>query len=414
MIVISIINNRFLTIYQIKLDRMETSKPDSEPDIQIKNLDTGDYISADELIKKNQEFQRMRSKSLNSKTHVPADLQFTTFTQQMKKPLFTNLNVQDYYQNHKDNVWCVAVSKDGKYAASGGEDGLIVLYKFTPMFVVDKFFKEHTSDVVMLEFSQDGFLISCSLDSTVKIWHPSQEKSLGTFEHQDAVTSVSYFPTDSSMFLAATLGNSVFAWSIRKNEVQHVLNFVSPPTATAISKDGKYIAIGCLNGFVFVYVMPDFRYVTQFIAGPRGKKCTSNKKVTSIEFIDDNKFLIATNDSRIRLYSLENFSVIRKYIGHESKESQLKLSVSSDTELIMTPSENTDEVYIYPIEHEKYFKGSGLFSSFLKDRSKTAIGFKYGKKFVITAAAFTPQASINQMAAIVADSRGGVSYVISN
>ena len=73
--------------------------------------------------------------------------------------------------------------------------------------------------------------------------------------------------------------------------------------------------------------MPDFRYVTQFIAGPRGKKRTSNKKVTSIQFVgNEPKFFVATNDSRIRLYSLENFSVIRKYVGHESKESQMKMS----------------------------------------------------------------------------------------
>ena len=384
---------------------------------QIKNLDTGEYILVDDLIKKNEEIQTKltQSKSLNSLHQLPPDIHVTYSKQQLKKSLFNNLRVQDYFNPHKENVWCVATSKDGNYAASGGEDGQIVLYKIKPNFSIIKIYKEHKSDVVMLEFSNDGFLLSCSLDSTVRIWHPSQDKSLGIFEHQDAVTSVSFFPNDSSLFLASTLGNSVFAWSIRKNEVVHKLNFVSPPTATAISKSGKFIAIGCLNGVVFVYSMPDFRYVTQFIAGPRGKKRSSNEKVTSIEFVgDEPKFFVATNDSRIRLYSLENFSVIRKYLGHESKESQIKMSISSDLQLVMTPSENTDELYVYPIDHEEYFKGSGLFTTLLKDRSKTAEIIKYGKKYIINAAVFTPQATIQKMSAIVGDNSGGVSFLVSD
>lgn len=386
-------------------------KSDSDPVLQIKDLDNGTVMSIEELERHNTEFtNKMRSKS-GKKRPIPEEIQFSQFTNQEKDPLFKRTCIIDYMTAHEGNVWCVAGSPDGKFSASGGEDGQVIIYQNDMILTKHRAFKGHSSDVVMLEFSNDNFLLSCSLDSTVRLWHPTSEKELAIFQHEDAVTAVCFLPTDSSIILAATLGNTVFVWSVRENEVIHRINFVSPPTAAEFSPDGNYVVIGCLNGFVFVYAMPDFRYVTQFIAGPRGKKQTSNKKVTSIQFLGNEQFLIATNDSRIRLYALENFSVVRKFLGHESKEAQLRLSISSDNQLLMTPSENTSEVFIWPVDHQKYFKGGGLFGSFLKDRSKTYEGFKYGKKYVINAAAFIQKSNIEGLSVIVGDNHGGVSKV---
>lgn len=384
---------------------------DFDPNLQIRNLDTGEVVSISDF--DTAQITRIRSRSLETKLSLPQDLQMTTFQKEIKVPLFNKPTITDFLPVHKGNVWCVVSSPDGQYAASGGEDGMVVLYSISgPLNIIRKF-QGHTSDVVMLEFSSDNFLLSCSLDSTVRLWHPSQEKELGVFQHEEAVTAVAFLPTDSSIFIASTLGNTVFLWNIRNNEVLHRISFVSPPTAATISPDGKFVAIGCLNGFCFVYAMPDFRYVTQFIAGPRGKKQSKNEKVSSITFVGNDLFFVATNDSRIRLYALENFSVVRKYLGHESREAQLRLSVSSDKQLLMSPSENDGDVFIWPIDHTQYFKGASLFSTFLKDRSKTAIGLRFGRKHSVNAATFTKDASISRLSIVLGDCRGSVFRVQS-
>lgn len=385
-------------------------------EFRVKDLDTGMYITQEEAQVKNMEYiltRKNRARSLDSHVQVPIDLKLSYTTCQMKEQIFSRPTIAEYFLSHNKNVWCLAVSPDGKYAASGGDDGKIVLYSISPIFKQIYVFKEHTSDIVMLEFSKDNFLLSCSLDSTVRLWHPSQQKSLSVFQHDDIVTSISFNPTDSSNFIAATFDNTVFSWSIRDNAVQKRITFASPPTATAFSPDGQHVAVGCLNGFVFIYELPDFDYVTQFVAGPRGKKKTTNEKVTSIEFVDNQKFLVATNDSRIRLYSIDNYSMVRKFVGHDSKDTQLRVSVSGDRKLLMTPSESSDEIYIYPVDHTDYFKSSGLFSSFLKDRSKTAEVLKFGKKFTINVAAFLPNSNANHLSIIVGDDHGGVSYIVS-
>lgn len=212
--------------------------------------------------------------------------------------------------------------------------------------------------------------------------------------------------------MSCTFGNNVLVWSIRDNEVIKTLDFVSPPTAASFSPDGQTIAIGCYNGYCFFYAMPDFRYVTQFIAGPRKKKKTTNKKVTSILFHSSSHFFVSTNDSRVRLYSLDNFSVTRKYLGHESKDGLLKVTMSGDKKLIMIGSEKKGAVVIWPIDHEPYFKA--MVQGFSRDRNLTCEGFRLGKKVEITGSLFNMDTTISHLSVIVSDGVGNVYLVLSD
>jgi WD40 repeat protein len=194
--------------------------------------------------------------------------------------------------------------------------------------------------------------------------------------------------------------------------VIQTINFVSPPTAAAFSPDGQTIAIGCYNGFCFFYALPDFRYVTQFIAGPRRKKKTSNKKVTSIVFRNATQFFVSTNDSRVRLYSSDNFSVIRKYVGHVSVQANQRVSFSQKADLILCGSEKAGAVFMWPVDHETFFKGHGL-TAFSRDRSTTYEGVMLGKKEDITAAIFTRDNTIDHMSVIVTDTNGHLFLILS-
>ena len=138
----------------------------------------------------------------------------------------------------------------------------------------------------------------------------------------------------------------------------------------------------------------------------------TNKKITSIVFDNDNNFFVASNDSRIRLYSITNFSVIRKYVGHVAKDRRSMISLSPDGDYIMIPSETQGSVFIYPIDHENFFKGSPL-TQYSRDRSSTCEGFKFSKEIVITGAVFTLQHSENHLSVIVSDNRGNIYLVLS-
>ena len=118
-------------------------------------------------------------------------------------------------------IWTTEFSMDGKYLAAAGQDQVVRIWSVisteaeraeqerdedlakgserlsTPVFK-SKPLREftgptgHTSTVLDLSWSKNNFLLSSSIDKTVKLWHVSREECLCTFKHKDFVTSIAF------------------------------------------------------------------------------------------------------------------------------------------------------------------------------------------------------------------------------
>jgi hypothetical protein len=64
-------------------------------------------------------------------------------------------------------------------------------------------YQGHVEDILDVSWSPSGgFLLSASLDKTVRLWHLSQPECLRSFEHSDFVTSVQFHPSDAQRFVS--------------------------------------------------------------------------------------------------------------------------------------------------------------------------------------------------------------------
>ena len=71
-------------------------------------------------------------------------------------------------QGHSSEMTCISYSPDGLYLATGGEDSKVKLWNTQSGFCFVTF-SEHTSGVTAVQFSRSKkFLVSCSLDGTVR------------------------------------------------------------------------------------------------------------------------------------------------------------------------------------------------------------------------------------------------------
>lgn len=77
---------------------------------------------------------------------------------------------------------------------------------------------------------------------------------------------------------------------------------------------------------------------------------------------NDDKILVTSNDSRIRLYDLRDLNLSCKYKGYVNVSSQIKASFSHDGKYIVSGSENQC-IYIWKTYHD-YAK----FTSVRRDR----------------------------------------------
>ncbi|KAI1477788.1 WD40 repeat-like protein [Daldinia eschscholtzii] len=272
-------------------------------------------------------------------------------------------------------IWAVEFSKDGRYLATGGRDRIVRIWAViatqeerkvgeeeenatsekeerlsAPVFHAKPIreFVGHVSDILDLSWSKNNFLLSSSMDKTVRLWHISRQECLCTFKHKDFVTSISFHPRDDRFFLAGSLDSYLRLWSIPDKAVAYSSQLSDFITAVAFSPDGRTAIAGCSNGFCMFYETEGLKYHTQIhVRSSRGKNAKGSK-ITGIEtmaFPPDAvdgvvKVLITSNDSRIRIYNMGDKHLDLKLKGHENACSQIRATFSDEGNYIICGSED--------------------------------------------------------------------------
>lgn len=249
-------------------------------------------------------------------------------------------------------------------------------------------YRGHTSDLLDVSWSKNYFVLSSSMDKTVRLWHISRKECLCCFQHIDFVTAIVFLPRDDRYFLSGSLDGKLRLWNIPDKKVA-VWNEVDGQTklitAANFCLNGKLAVVGSYDGRCIFYHTDNLKYHTTIhVRSTRGKNSTG-RKISGIEPMpgEEGKILVTSNDSRIRLYDLRDLNLSCKYKGYVNVSSQIKASFSHDGKYIISGSENQC-LYIWKTHHD-YAK----FSSVRRDRNDFWEGIK-AHNAVVTCAVFAP------------------------
>ncbi|PGH04613.1 hypothetical protein GX51_03446 [Blastomyces parvus] len=310
-------------------------------------------------------------------------------------------------------IWALEFSEDGKFLAAAGQDKKVRVWAViasredrqaheieeeaqndkpfirlrAPVFKSQpvREYEGHTASIVDLTWSKNNFLLSTSMDKTVRLWHVTRNECLCCFKHNDFVTSVQFHPLDDRFFLAGSLDSKLRLWSIPDKSVAFVATLPDMITSVAFTPDGKYSIAGCLNGLCLIYETDGLKIHSQIhVRSARGRNAKGSK-ITGIDTIvqppnDPNgsvKLLITSNDSRIRLYNFRDRTLEAKFRGNENNSSQIRATFSSDGKYVICGSEDR-KVYIWPIVSPE------------KDPEKRAVEIFEAHASVVTTAIFAP------------------------
>ncbi|CAF4899470.1 unnamed protein product [Pieris macdunnoughi] len=268
----------------------------------------------------------------------------------------------------------------------------------------------HNSDLLDVSWSKNYFILSSSMDKTVRLWHISRGECLCCFQHIDFVTAIVFHPRDDRYFLSGSLDGKLRLWNIPDKKVA-VWNEVDGKTklitAANFCQNGKFAVVGTYDGRCIFYTTDQLKYHTQIdVRSTRGKNSTG-RKISGIEPMpNDDKILVTSNDSRVRLYDLRDLNLSCKYKGkgYVNVSSQIKASFSHDGKYIVSGSENQC-IYIWKTCHD-YSK----FTSVRRDRNDFWEGIK-AHNAVVTCAIFAPNPdnmirTINEREEKLNESRG--------
>ena len=109
--------------------------------------------------------------------------------------------------------------------------------------------------------------------------------------------------------------------------------------------------MGTYDGRVIFFSTDQLKYHTTIHVQSSRSKNGRGRKVTGIEPMpSEDRILITSNDSRIRLYDLRDLSMVCKYKGYTNLASQIKACFSPDGRYICAGSENQC-VFLWSTNH---------------------------------------------------------------
>ncbi|MEQ8995125.1 MAG: AAA family ATPase [Coleofasciculus sp. B1-GNL1-01] len=224
--------------------------------------------------------------------------------------ILANIYERNRFNGYQDGVWGVSLSPDGKYIATGGEDGTVHIWNLAGQKIAK--LDAHQREVMSVSFSPDGQRLATSgKDGNAKLWNLSGQQIAQFDGHKGSVIWVQFSPDGQR--IATTGGdNTVRLWDLSGEQIALFDTNQQGVWDVNFSPNGQYLATTGFDGTVKLLNLSG-----QIIAEMKGHQGI----VRSVSFSPDGQYLATAGDDdtvQVRKLSGQQINIVNKFKGNQN------------------------------------------------------------------------------------------------
>ncbi len=227
---------------------------------------------------------------------------------------------------HSNFVNSIAISPDGKFIASCGDD-IIKLWQLSTGEEVHTL-SGHSGVIHSVTFSPDGqMLASGANDKMIKLWNPNTGEEIRTLSGTNLIEVVSFSP-DGQSIASGDCDNNINLWNLYTGEVSCTFSGHSRKVrAISFSSDGQTLASGSSDKIIKIWQIETGELI-HTLTGHSGWFAGVN----SVIFSPDGQTLASGSDDRmIKLWNAKTGAAITTLSGHSRGVTSVAFSPDGQT-----------------------------------------------------------------------------------
>ncbi|KAK1380553.1 WD repeat-containing protein 26-like [Heracleum sosnowskyi] len=229
-------------------------------------------------------------------------------------------------QEHKDEIWFLQFSHNGKYLASSSKDQTALLWEVQDdgQLILKHTLSGHLGAVSTISWRHDDSqLLTCGMEEAVRRWDVSSDKSICLWDLEGNILeywkgyrteniSDMALTSDGKIIISICRGNTLLLFN-RESRCERIIEEEDRITSFSLSKDNKFLLVNLVNQEIHLWrITGDPKIVSKF----KGHKRTRFLVRSCFGGFEQSFIASGSEDSQVYIWHRGTGELLAKLPGH--------------------------------------------------------------------------------------------------